>query len=263
LSGLLRNDSGDVAALADLTNSELELAGVQRRLGRLQDAAATLNSSREHCLQAVQLRPETRNRHTLAAVEHNRGELLQRTRELPAAEQAFRRSAELLAELVRDDPDNHSHERDRASSLYQLGRVLNDRGNTAQAERTLDEAIATWRDLLRKSPTSSDYRYGLGAVLAYTGRGAEASQVAEELAKLPGELGANLYSAACVFALSAADRQTSADRLNVSRASERAMRLLEQAVDAGFNSRLTVEDDTDLDALRSRDDYKKLLERLK
>jgi hypothetical protein len=65
------------------------------------------------------------------------------------------------------------------------------------------------------------------------------------------------YDFACVYALAsgkAADKkQEYADR---------AMQLLREAVKAGFNDAAHMAKDKDLDGLRPRDDFKKLLESL-
>jgi tetratricopeptide (TPR) repeat protein len=87
---------------------------------------------------------------------------------------------------------------------------------------------------------------------------AKAVQAAEKLAGLADKPGA-AYAAACAFALCVplADKDEARDKL-----AARAIELLKQAVAKGYNNAAHMKQDTDLDPLRQRDDFKKLLAEL-
>jgi hypothetical protein len=91
-------------------------------------------------------------------------------------------------------------------------------------------------------------------------------QTAETWEKLNRTDPDSLYSAACfrsitASVLRAADKSPSANRPADDEA-DRAMALLKQAVTAGFKNAAHMREDKDLDALRTRDDFKKLMSEL-
>ena len=101
-----------------------------------------------------------------------------------------------------------------------------------------------------------DYLQRLQA-LALHGRHAEAADAADALAARWPKDAETVYQCACVHALAAGAVKgdaTLADHYAV-----RAVALLRQAADAGYNNSQTVQKDHDLDALRDRADFKDLL----
>jgi tetratricopeptide (TPR) repeat protein/energy-coupling factor transporter ATP-binding protein EcfA2 len=84
---------------------------------------------------------------------------------------------------------------------------------------------------------------------------AKAVQAAEKLAGIA-EKARELYNAACAFALCVplADKDEAKERLAI-----RAVELLRQAVAKGYKNIANMKQDADLDALRQRDDFKKVL----
>jgi eukaryotic-like serine/threonine-protein kinase len=101
-----------------------------------------------------------------------------------------------------------------------------------------------------------DYWQRLQA-LALHGRHAEASNAADALAaRWPKDAGA-VYQCACVHALAAG--AVKADAALADRYAVRAVAMLRQATNAGYNDSQTLLKDQDLEALRDRDDFKNLL----
>jgi tetratricopeptide (TPR) repeat protein len=94
---------------------------------------------------------------------------------------------------------------------------------------------------------------------------ARCRQTAEMLEKLNGADAGSLYAAACFRAVTAAVLKltpgANATRLANEQA-DRAMAWLKQAVAAGYKDTDHMKQDTDLDALRGREDFKKLLAEL-
>jgi tetratricopeptide (TPR) repeat protein len=84
----------------------------------------------------------------------------------------------------------------------------------------------------------------------------KAVQAAEKLAGLATKAG-DLYNAACAFALCVPLADKDQDKL-----SARAMELLRQAVAKGYKNAAHMKKDADLNALRQRDDFQKLLAEL-
>ena len=74
---------------------------------------------------------------------------------------------------------------------------------------------------------------------------------------MPNWLADRWYDFACVYAVA-----SSKDADNQQQYADRAMQLLRQAVQAGFNNAEHMQRDSDLDPLRRREDFQKLLTEL-
>ena len=170
----------------------------------------------------------------------------------------------------------------------------NNLGSALQAKNQLDDAIAEFNKAILIDPKLAIAHFNLGLVLLQKGRFAEATtstqqalklfpdnhplrpRVLEQLQQCEGllplqaklaevaELTKNAlwpagqwYDFACVYAVAsgkvADKKQEYADR---------AMELLQKAVKAGYKDAAHMKTDTDLDPLRGRDDFKKLLAEL-
>jgi hypothetical protein len=68
-----------------------------------------------------------------------------------------------------------------------------------------------------------------------------------------------LYDAGCVFALAAGGREEAGGGPKKEECARRAVALLRQAVANGFKDAAHLKEDKDLDPLRGRDDFKRLL----
>jgi tetratricopeptide (TPR) repeat protein len=88
----------------------------------------------------------------------------------------------------------------------------------------------------------------------HAGQIAEAIADVEELAKSSSWTASQWYNFACVYALA-----STKDAAKKREYGDRAMELLHQAVKAGFKDSAHMKKDTDLDALRDREDFRKLL----
>jgi hypothetical protein len=100
--------------------------------------------------------------------------------------------------------------------------------------------------------------YPVERTLLTTGR--EAVAEVNTLAEAKDVNAPTLYDPACVYSLSSAAVKN--DAKLVDRYATRAVELLRQAVAKGFKDAEHLKKDTDLDPLRSRDDYKQLLQEL-
>jgi eukaryotic-like serine/threonine-protein kinase len=125
--------------------------------------------------------------------------------------------------------------------------------------RKFTEAIQDWDKAIELSSIAEQPgpRAGRATVRLRLGQVAEAVAEVDELTRSASGSGDQWYNFACVYAVasgkSAAQRQAYADR---------AMDLLRKAVQAGYNDAAHMAKDTDLDPLRGRDDFRKLIEGL-
>ena len=132
--------------------------------------------------------------------------------------------------------------------------------------RKFTEAIKDWDKAIELSQMAEQphLRAARAASRAQAGQVAEAmAEVAEaaaevaELAKNPSADAHSWYNFACVYAIASG---ISADKKQ--EYSDRAMELLQKAVKAGWSDTAHMAKDTDLDAIRRRDDFEKLIEEL-
>jgi hypothetical protein len=136
--------------------------------------------------------------------------------------------------------------------------------------------LAILEPLARANPANTDCQgllarslSGLGIIHARAGRPSEAvasfGRAATILERLPTPAPFDLYNLACYYALlagvaaeagsglTAAERQAAADK---------AMDALRRAVAGGYRNVALFRTDTDLDALRQREDFQKLMQEL-
>jgi serine/threonine protein kinase len=135
----------------------------------------------------------------------------------------------------------------RAGALAKLRRYT-------EAVREWDRALA-----LADGSTRNHFRMGRAETLARAGDVARATDEAEEVLKA-GPVNENLlYNVACVFALASAHATEPAQ---VKGYAGRAVALLGRAIAKGYKDVAAMRKDADLDPLRSRSDFKKLLAEL-
>jgi tetratricopeptide (TPR) repeat protein len=179
-------------------------------------------------------------------------------------ERALRLHEETLpmrkAKLGPDHPDT-------LLSMYNLALSYADAGRYERALELHEETLALQKAKLRPNdPAMLETRLGIASIKVKVGRAVEAAadcrQAAEAFEKLNRTDSGSLYSAACFRAvLAAAVRAGNSSAESTKQANEdadRAMTWLKKAVAAGFHGAAYLTSDHDLDALRDRDDFKKL-----
>jgi tetratricopeptide (TPR) repeat protein len=154
---------------------------------------------------------------------------------------------------------------DTLNSMDKLAALYATLGRNAEALKVVEEALALCRAKLRADdPDTLNSMERLAAVYAQMGRYDEGLKLTEELLALRKvKLGADhpatlvhMYNVACFQALMVAK---SADP---GKQADLAMESLTKAIAAGFNDVNQIKKDSDLDALRDRADFKKLLAQL-
>ena len=118
------------------------------------------------------------------------------------------------------------------------------------------DAVKDWDRAVELSEVSKHpiLRVSRAASKLRAGQVAEAVAEAAELAEVAGSPGAMLYDLARVYAV-ASDKVADARQ----EYADRAMELLHKAVRIGYKNATRIEQDKDLDPIRGRDDFKKLL----
>jgi eukaryotic-like serine/threonine-protein kinase len=150
------------------------------------------------------------------------------------------------------------HEKDPRDPLAKQF-LRNSHAGRAQAHHRLGqyvEALADWDRTLLLTPTAQQpsFRPGRVASLLGAGRVTEALSEVAELTRSSQWNAAQWYSFACVYAVASGktpDKKTEYG--------DRAMLLLQTAVNAGFKNTAHMKEDTDLDSLRDREDFQKLV----
>jgi tetratricopeptide (TPR) repeat protein len=159
---------------------------------------------------------------------------------------------------------------DHPDTLTCMGDLASSYASAGQNERALwlyEETLASQKAKLRPNHPATLYtRLNIAGIKSKLGRAAEGAadcrEATEAFEKLNRTDAGSLYNAACFRALLAAALRggtPSAD--STKRAHEeadRAMTWLKKAVAAGYHNAAQMSKDQDLDALRDRDDFKKL-----
>jgi serine/threonine protein kinase/tetratricopeptide (TPR) repeat protein len=153
------------------------------------------------------------------------------------------------------------YEKDRRHEMARQF-LRNSHSNRAEAYDQLKkhaEAVKDWDKAVELSsrPEQPSYRAGRANSRLHAGQVAGAVAEVEELTKASKCSAARWYDFACVYAVASGKV---ADKKQEYAA--RAMELLRQAVKAGFKDAAHLAKDTDLEPLRGREDFKKLLAEL-
>jgi tetratricopeptide (TPR) repeat protein len=211
-------------------------------------------------------------RQELAVSHNNLGLTLMNTGHTREAEKEYQQALALQQRLADDFPNVPAYQNDLAATLVDLALLLQRRQDWAGARRLLEEALPHHKAALKVNPRNPAYRAffrnntrALARTLLHLGDHAAAAAAAGRLAETAVNPPNDLYNAACFLArcvpLAAKD-----DKLPPARRKElaqeyagRAMTTLRQAVAKGYKNAAHLKKDRDLDPLRSRDDFQKLL----
>jgi tetratricopeptide (TPR) repeat protein len=210
----------------------------------------------------------------LAVCHNNLGLLLQTTKPHDA-EKAYRQARTLFEKLANGFPDVPDHQSHLAGTLHNLARLVRGRGEWADARQLLGKAVAHQQAALESNPKHPTYRRLLGThyqdlaeTLVQLGEHAEAARAAADALPFFPDSARDLYNSACYLArcvpLAEEDAKLAEEKRKelAQTYADRAVDLLRQALQKGFRDAAQLKKDTDLDPLRSREDFKKLLSEL-
>jgi tetratricopeptide (TPR) repeat protein len=271
-------DKGTPDDTSDVERQSL-LAKTQFNLGQIGIAKGWYDEAQAHLKEAVRLygilarsRPDARPEdwQSLARSEASLGRAYYYGSRFGEAEAIIQQSLPTFEKLAHEHPDV-------PELTYDLGRCHLELATAAELAKRLDvalvrydKAIAILDDALSKGyeagrESAVKARIQRAISLAKRGDHARATREAEALARRDGLTGLNVYDLACVYSQSSAAAArdetlapTDRARLN-EQYTERAMEFLKQAVAMGYRRPAVMKSDHDLDALRDRDDFRKLL----
>jgi tetratricopeptide (TPR) repeat protein len=236
-------------------------------------------------------------RESLAATHDYLGNLLKELGKRDEARREFEAALGLLEPLADAFPSVPRYQIDLGGSYCNLGNLVRDEGKPADSLPWFDLAIRTLTPVHEKDPRVATARQFLrnshwGRARAYdrlkkhaeavkdwdravelspkqeqpyyrasrvnsrllAGQVAEAVAEVEELTKTTKWTALQCYNFACVYAVASGKLAGKKPEY-----ADRAMTLLNRAVKSGYNNAAHMAKDTDLDPLRSREDFQKLL----
>jgi tetratricopeptide (TPR) repeat protein len=284
-----------------LANSHVNLGNLWTRLGKRPEAERQLRQALALFEKlAADFSAVPAFRQDLASGHDSLGILLKDLAKWPEAEQQLRQALAIQQKLAADLPAVPQYQIDLGGGYCNLGNLLRASGRPGEslvwydkAIRTLTavheqerqvvqakeflrnshlgratachhlqkyaEAVKDWDRVIELGPKQerSEYRAIRAAARVKAGQVAEAVAEVAELARTPTRNADQWYNVACVYALASSQ---SAD--NKQEYADRAMELLHQAVTVGYQDAAQMKEDTDLDPLRARDDFQKLIAEL-
>jgi serine/threonine protein kinase/tetratricopeptide (TPR) repeat protein len=270
---LIQSSPGVPRYQDDLADTCLHLAAVEREAGK--PAEALQLCERARAMLEIVVRQHSGSADYQADLAHSYqviGQVRRDTGELPAAQAVLEQARTLLEKLVREHPK-------QANYASQLASVLDDLGLTAARAGRLQEACLLHRDAIGRQrlareaqPRVQEYQHRLGnhyqnlaTVERQLGRRAEAVAATLERQRLWPKDPALLYEVAGELALCIPLAGQEKSELTAEQQAERrsyadlAMTALGQAVAAGFKDLDRIKKDRNLEPLRPRADFRKLL----
>jgi serine/threonine-protein kinase len=214
-------------------------------------------------------------RHELAATQANLCLPLMNAGRRKEAEAALRDARDIQKGLAADFPAVPLYQAELANTMEGLAELALARKDTAAARRLLEEARPHLQRALDANPRQPYFRGAfcenrqlLAKVLLELGEHAGAAEAAADLARVAYEPAGDAFKAAGFLSrcipLAAKDTQLpEARRMELAKSyGDRALAALRQAVARGYKDADHLKKDKDLDPLRGRDDFQKLLAEL-
>ncbi len=218
-------------------------------------------------------RPEFRQ--SLARSHSSLGNVFGATRRFKEAEAAYLNALAICNQLAAEFPNVPDHRFELAATLGNLATLASDQRDFANAKRLLEEAVPHHQATLQITPRNAEYRrlylknfFLMIQTCAALSSQADALQTAERLRDVGWDPPADAYDGACRLALciSVVEHELQGDQERRKQQArfyaDQAMTMLRAAFARGYTDAAHMKQDKDLDALRDRDDFKKLLAEL-
>jgi serine/threonine protein kinase len=273
---LLKKGGGD--GDTDIEHQSL-LAKTQMNLGQVGIAKGWYDEAETALKEAVRVygilvrdRPDAGpgDRQSLAISQALLGRAYGRKSRFGEAEEILQQSLRTFEKLVHEHPDVREFGYDQGHCYKFLADNADQGGRLDIARARYDKAIAILEDAVSGGYEAArrialEARIGRAIMLAKQGNHARATEDVEALARREGLTNVNVYDLACLCSRASAaagrdDALSPADRARLkAQHAERAMELLRKAVAMGYRHPAAMRTDSDLDALRDRDDFRRLL----
>jgi tetratricopeptide (TPR) repeat protein/tRNA A-37 threonylcarbamoyl transferase component Bud32 len=270
-----------VADFPKMIDYQADLGTTYLYLGRLQQAAGRIQEAEQYFRRALALQqkraadfpkvPDYRKQ--LAVTYRDLGTLMALTGRLAEAEVSYRQALALLEKLVSDFPAVTDHLGELAATMNNLANLYRNQGKLAEAQQMLRGAINLLEAVLKSNPQHPTHRRSLrvsyehlAEALMQTGDHAEAVRCAEVLSRVVPEEGLSYRRAAGIAARCTALAEQDAKLPEAQRKAvaqkyaDQAMAWLGEALKKGFKGVEQLKKDRDLESLRTRDDFKKLVD---
>jgi tetratricopeptide (TPR) repeat protein len=260
----------------DLATSHSNRGLLLRDTGRLKEAEQDFDqalSIQKQLAADFPSRPEFRQE--LAASHNNRGILLSDTSRLPEAEKDYDQALSIYKQLATDFPNQPDLRNNLAATCGNLAQLHLQQGSWATSKGLLLEGRPHLLAALKANPRHPTYRQfyrnhlsRLAIVHAGLLEQEDAIRTAETCRDLGWAPPDDAYDAACSLSLcvpivSKHDKLDDKHRKAAARFyGDAAMKLLHDAVSKGYNDVPHMKKDTDLDPLRQREDFRKLVAEL-
>jgi tetratricopeptide (TPR) repeat protein len=265
----------DIEYQSLLAKTQMNLGQVETSKGRFDEGETALKEAVRLYRFLVRSRPEAgpEDWQSLARSQALLARVYTQTSRFGEAEEILQQSLEGFEKLAHDHPDVREFGYDLGQCHKELARNAELGGRLDVALARYDKAIGILDDAVSQGYEAARRvavlaRTWRASTLAEQGNHARATEDAEAVARSDGLTNVNLYNLACLWSRSSAaagrdDRLSAADRARLkAHHAERAMDFLKKAVTMGHRSPALMRMDHDLDALRDRDDFRKLLAEL-
>jgi tetratricopeptide (TPR) repeat protein len=218
-------------------------------------------------------RPEFRE--DLAESHNNRGVLLSNTGRLREAERDYDEALSIRKQLAAEFPNQSELQNDLAGTCVNLAKAYQQQGNWAAAKQLLLESRPHHQAALKANPRHPTYRQfyrihlrvltGVHAGLLEQENAVRSAETCRDLGWNPP---ADAYDGACFLSqcVPIVAKHEKLDKRQRREAAQfyrdAAMKLLREAVSKGYRDAARMKKDTDLDPLRQREDFQKLIAEL-
>ncbi len=183
---------------------------------------------------------------------------------------SYEQSLSIRQKLANASPSKPWLQSDVANSHSNIGYLERDTGRPAQAIESFERARSILQKLTNANPAVAGFRNSLALCLINVGqlkrsarRTAEALRAFEQALALkeglPHASPDSRYDLACLLSQMTALNSERGSGGPAAPTADRAMRALREAVEAGFRDRKHMENDSDLDPLRTRSDFQLLM----
>ena len=255
-----------------LAQTHMNLGQVRITKGRYDEAETALKEASRLYGNLVRGRPDAgpEDWQSLARSQAILGRAYIQNSKPVKAEEAQQQALQVFEKLAHEHPDVQVFTYDVGRCYQELGITADTAGQPEVARARYDKAIGILDGVLSKGYMAAHgvamtARIERAVTFAAEGNHARAADEAEALARQQNLTSVNVYGIACLYSRSsaAAERDpklSAADRTRLkARYADRAMDFLRDAVARGYTHPDAMRADTDLDPLRGRDDFRKLI----